>query len=79
MAFYFLAVQYDVSKLFLELTLLRFAFAWVASAALCLAVPRAIGATKSEIKAAFHPGNLAFKALGSGCILITMLQINRAL
>ena len=79
MIYFYLAVEYDLSRVYLELTLTRILLSWVGSLAVTLLLPRFIAATKAERDTQLAPLNLAFKAAGSILILLSMLRLNHVI
>eukprot|EP01139_Manchomonas_bermudensis_P010170 Amastigsp_a340038_90.p1 type:complete len:435 gc:universal Amastigsp_a340038_90:43-1347(+) len=79
MIYFYLSVQYDLSLVYLELTLMRIMFSWLGSIVLILLVPRLIRTNASERATALHPLNLVAKAIGSAAIVLSLLILNKVI
>lgn len=79
MIYFFMSVQYDLSLVYLELTLVRIMMSWLGSIVLVLAAPRLIHASPHERATVLHPLNLALKLAGSTAIVLSLLILNKAL
>eukprot|EP01116_Phalansterium_solitarium_P008504 TRINITY_DN22412_c0_g1_i1.p1 TRINITY_DN22412_c0_g1~~TRINITY_DN22412_c0_g1_i1.p1 ORF type:complete len:461 (+),score=88.70 TRINITY_DN22412_c0_g1_i1:105-1385(+) len=75
-AYFFLAVSYDLTVVYLELTLIRVLLSWLASCVLILLIPKFVGASIEERKTTFHWINLILKALGSGAVTASLILLN---
>jgi len=73
MAYFILAINYDLTLVYLQLTLVRIILSWLGSVVVCLFIPDFIGTTEEERKATFAPLNLVLKI--SGTVLITLSLI----
>jgi len=69
----YLAIQYDLNQVYLQLTLIRVALSWVGSVVLVLAVPKFIQTSQMERTRILDPMNIVFKILGSAFIVTALL------
>lgn len=75
MLYFYLAVWYDLNKIYLQLTLFRILISWVASAILVLVFPRWIRSSPHEKSVLLHPPNLALRLVGSSCIIASIVLV----
>merc|ERR1712065_106314 len=75
-SYFFIATQYDLSEAYFVLTPVRVLLSWVVSLALVLLVPRYIHAEDHERAQLLDPKNLTAKAVGSVCVILSLLFIN---
>jgi len=75
-AYFVLAVNYDLTLVYLELTLIRVILSWFGALVLCLLLPRFIGATPEERKATFSPWNVILKCAGTISITTGLIVLN---
>jgi len=75
-AYFILAVNYNLTVVYLELTLIRVIMSWLGAIVVCLLMPKFIGATPEERKATFKLINLALKFLGTGCVVASLIVLN---
>jgi hypothetical protein len=76
MAYTYVAVVYNLSSSYLELTLIRVVLSWVASLALVMMVPSFIRATEVEQLKMKDRQNLAAKVVGSLAIVGSLVIIH---
>ncbi|EGG15318.1 hypothetical protein DFA_10152 [Cavenderia fasciculata] len=63
--YFYLAIQYDLTLVYLELTLTRVVLNWLGAFVLNLVIPKFIKATYEERRKTFYPVNLLLKLFGS--------------
>jgi hypothetical protein len=82
-----LAVNYDLTVVYLELTLIRVLMSWLGAILVTLAIPkyvvgkvyniRFIGTTPEERKATFSPVNIVLKCIGTAAITASLILLNK--
>jgi hypothetical protein len=77
MAYTYIAVRYNLSSSYLELTLIRVVLSWMASLGLVLVVPRFIDAAEDERRKLKDPVNIGIKVVGTALIVGSLLIINK--
>jgi len=75
-AYFLLAVNFDLTLVYLELTLIRVIISWLGSLVLCLLFPKFIGTTEEEKKATFSPLNIILKVAGTISITGSLILLN---
>jgi len=78
MAYFYLSVVYNLSVVYLELTLVRIVLSWMITLVVCILVPHFIDLTRVERNTIFAPLNVMLKVLGTVCILIALIILNGA-
>ncbi|KAN0007389.1 hypothetical protein ACTFIU_000588 [Dictyostelium citrinum] len=63
--YFYLAIEYDLTMVYLESTLVRVVMNWLGAIVLNLLLPKWINATPEERKKTFHPINLLLKCVGT--------------
>ncbi len=71
MYFYF-AVVYDVTTVFLELSLMRVSLSWLGVLAINIAAPQLMEITRAEKKTNLHPVNITLKLVGTGICMTSL-------
>ena len=74
--YFFLAVEYDLSLVFLELTLTRVVMSWIFSGLAVLVFPKFIGVSPEERKAQFVPWAIICKVIGTVAITASIILVN---
>ena len=75
-AYTYIAVRYNLSSSYLELTLIRVVLSWVASLCLVLVVPKFIDAADDERRKLKDPLNIVIKVLGTAAIVGSLVIIH---
>jgi hypothetical protein len=74
----YIAAQYDLTRSYLELTLIRVCLSWLASLGWVLVTPRFIRATESEKRRLRDWLNLTSKVIGTVAIVASLLVLNHS-
>eukprot|EP01133_Synstelium_polycarpum_P018866 gene18866-22566_t len=74
--YFYLAIEYDLTLVYLELTLIRVVLNWLGAVFLNLIVPRFINATAEEKKKTFYPVNIVLKCLGTIGVVASLIILN---
>eukprot|EP00759_Apiculatamorpha_spiralis_P008061 PhF_6_TR15055/c0_g1_i3/m.23642 len=75
MMYTYLSILYDLSQVYLQLTLFRVGFSCVGAVVLIVIAPRFIHATEEEKRVALFSWNLGAKSLGIACIMIALYML----
>jgi hypothetical protein len=77
MVYTYIAVRYNLSSSYLELTLMRVVLSWMASLCLVLVVPKFIAAEEDERRKLKDPLNVGIKIVGTALIVGSLVIINK--
>ncbi|EFA81826.1 hypothetical protein PPL_05058 [Heterostelium album PN500] len=75
--YFYLAIEYDLTLVYLELTLIRVVLNWLGAVILNLIVPKFIDATAEERRKTFYPINIVLKCLGTGGVVASLIILNK--
>jgi hypothetical protein len=75
MIYTYLAIQYDLNQVYLQLTLIRVALSWVGSVVLVLVIPKFIQTSNKERAIILDKVNLALKVMGTVCIVTALILL----
>ncbi|KYQ94060.1 hypothetical protein DLAC_04335 [Tieghemostelium lacteum] len=75
--YFYLAIKYDLTLVYLELTLIRVVLNWLGAILLNLLVPKWINATAEEKRKAFHPVNIVLKCIGTVGVVVSLIILNK--
>ncbi|KAK5576513.1 hypothetical protein RB653_007657 [Dictyostelium firmibasis] len=75
--YFYLAIQYDLTMVYLESTLVRVVMNWFGAIVLNLLLPKWINATPEERKKTFHPINLLLKCVGTAGVVVSLIILNK--
>ena len=78
MGYSYIAIVYDLTDSYLELTLIRVVLSWLASAVVIFVVPSFILAQQKEREKVFDVVNLLLKVVGTGAIVGSLAILNHA-
>lgn len=76
MAYTYIAIVYDLSTSYLQLTLIRVGLSWVVALLLVLLVPKLIEADEGEQRRLKDPVNICLKVVGTGAIVASLIVLN---
>ncbi|EGC35129.1 hypothetical protein DICPUDRAFT_79130 [Dictyostelium purpureum] len=75
--YFYLAIEYDLTMVYLESTLIRVFMNSIGAVLLNLIVPKWIDATPEERKRTFYPVNLFLRLAGSAGVVVSLLILNK--
>ncbi|EAL73729.1 hypothetical protein DDB_G0268552 [Dictyostelium discoideum AX4] len=75
--YFYLAIEYDLTMVYLESTLVRVVMNWLGAIVLNLLLPKWINATPEERKKTFHPINLILKCVGTAGVVASLIILNK--
>jgi hypothetical protein len=78
MGYSYIAIVYNLTDSYLELTLIRVILSWMASAVVILLIPSFIQAEKKEREKIVDKVNVVLKLVGTGAIVGSLLILNNA-
>ncbi|GAM18457.1 hypothetical protein SAMD00019534_016320, partial [Acytostelium subglobosum LB1] len=75
--YFYLAIEYDLTLVYLELTLIRVVLNWIGAVILNLLVPKFINATAEERRKTFLPVNIILKCAGTAGVVASLIILNK--